>query len=185
MSGPAVINLFIMLQYSFAFIETQQFQFHKQTIIHHLIIWLVRYLDRNRISISFYSQFFLQFTFINKKLFFGTANIFLGGCRPRWSSGLIRHVFQIRSWMRKIVGSNLGSAKLDRCLSFVESNDCLVSEADWKMRIVKQEVIRINLLRLEFGAIYHHLCAILMWIYKRNIGFRWPEEEDSHYGSPT
>ena len=62
------------------------------------------------------------------------------------------------------MGSNLGSAKIDRCLSFVESNDCLVSEADWKMRIVKQEVIRINLLRLEleFGAIYHHLCAILI-----------------------
>ena len=28
------------------------------------------------------------------------------GSRPRWSSGLIRHV--IRPWMRKVVGSNLG-----------------------------------------------------------------------------
>ena len=36
------------------------------------------------------------------------ANKNLYTCRPRWSSGLIRHV--IRSWMRKVEGSNPGEA---------------------------------------------------------------------------
>ena len=39
---------------------------------------------------------------------------------------------------------------------------------------------------LEFGAIYHHLCAIYIKNvnYKRNIGFRWQEKRIPTMGVP-
>ena len=74
--------------------------------------------------------------------------------RRRWSSGLIRHVFRIRSWMRKVVGSNPGEANNENRLFFCGVEDRMEGsngriECDLRSAVFEeQEVVRINLLRL-------------------------------------
>ena len=71
---------------------------------------------------------------------------------PRGSSGLSRQI--LRSWMRKVVGSNPGDDLYRILFSFADTSiekRRLLRETNWNdnnAMKTKQEVVRINLLRV-------------------------------------